>query len=470
MEIGTSTASPAQVWKPTISGKPRNGLGFPFFLILIYLFMEFARPASPMGIPMVISIVLFLNWVSLPQSEKKWPPQVICFFALFAVIAVMGPFAENNAAVLWGFRDMVVLLLFLCVPIMHFVNSMRKLTVFVNCLVGLYAYVAVYAALHGGFGPGAYWDENDVALALNSTIPFAFVSMLLARKGLGKAVFGGAFAIMICGVIATSSRGGFVGLVPMLVYCFVLSPKKMQTLAVGFILLLGVAILAPEEYWQEVSSIVGESSNENPLAGTGGLRRVFWAIAREMFYSHPIFGVGFGNFPYVTHLYQSEEIFQLVQRTIGGNVAHSLYFTVLAELGLAGIIVFVLILIYNFRDATFIQRQIKDRLNAVMAGPQNARSKLANPLMASKSRLAIFRTEAQGAVLRDLEQLSLYAHALRASFIGFLVNAIFLTVFTYPHFWFLTALAVILKLVSIDRLNEAKKVFSPEEGQMPVVS
>jgi hypothetical protein len=74
------------------------------------------------------------------------------------------------------------------------------------------------------------------------------------------------------------------------------------------------------------------------------------------------------------------------------------------------------------------------------------------------------------AVLKDLGQLSLYAHALRASFIGFLVNAIFLTVFNYPHFWFLTALAVILKLRLIDRLNEAKKVFSPEEGQIPVAS
>src|SRR5215510_7835890 len=133
METGTSTVNPAQVWKATIPGKTGNGLGFPFFLILIYLFMEYGRPANPMGMPMVISIFLLLNWLRLPQ--KKWPPQIICFFALLAVIAVMGPFAENNAAVFWGFEQMTVLLLCVCVPIMHFVCSMRKVSIFLNFLI-----------------------------------------------------------------------------------------------------------------------------------------------------------------------------------------------------------------------------------------------------------------------------------------------------------------------------------------------
>lgn len=76
-------------------------IGFPFFLIVVYLFMEYARPANPMHIPMVLSTILLLNWVFI--AKKVWNRQIICLLILLAIIAVMGPFAINNYSVFWGF-------------------------------------------------------------------------------------------------------------------------------------------------------------------------------------------------------------------------------------------------------------------------------------------------------------------------------------------------------------------------------
>ena len=63
-------------------------LGFPFLLILLYLILEYARPANPMKIPMIISIILFFMWTTLP--EKNWSPQIICFSFCWVLLRPWG--------------------------------------------------------------------------------------------------------------------------------------------------------------------------------------------------------------------------------------------------------------------------------------------------------------------------------------------------------------------------------------------
>src|SRR5437867_5781971 len=123
------------------SNKKVEKLGFPFLLIFVYMIMEYGRPANPMHIPMLISAILFFKWLQLPK--KHWNPQIICFFLLLGVIAVMGPFAVNNFTVLWDFLEMTVLLLCICVPTIHVVNSMNKLSVLINALIALFVYIVV---------------------------------------------------------------------------------------------------------------------------------------------------------------------------------------------------------------------------------------------------------------------------------------------------------------------------------------
>lgn len=406
--------------------KPREHekVGLPLVLILTYVVMEYARPANPMKIPMVISIVLFLSWLAL--GKKNWCPQVVCFLLLLAVIAVMGPFAINNFSIWVGFRLMTIQLLCICVPIIHFAATIHKWDVLCRGLIAVYVYVGLYGLLHGGIGPGGHiGDENDLALALNTMMPLAFFSMFVVTSRAWKLVSGVAFVLMAAGVVASFSRGGFLGLATVLLYCFVISPRKKLAVVLAIFLGIGASMFAPDTYWKEIASIKEAATDTEQ--GTGALRREYWTIAWNMFLHNPVLGVGLDNFPWNVPEYQSEEQHVRAERSYAGAVAHSLYFTLVAELGLAGALIFLSLLWFNFRDLRAIARTGRE-----WAGRQGGGREGAVP-------------RAGEAVARDLDKARYYAHALAAGFLGYLISGFFLSVFTYPHMWVLTALTAALK-------------------------
>jgi probable O-glycosylation ligase (exosortase A-associated) len=415
--------APAAIAAPATSDER---LGLPFILTLVYVVVEYARPANPMKIPLIISILLLVNWITAP--EKRWSPQASWFLVLLAVIAVTGPFALNTYAALWGFVAMVTQLVFICIPMMTFLSSLRRLTIFINTLLVVLAYIALYGLFHAGQGPGGHiGDENDLALALNMVIPYAYMSIFLAEDLGQRLLYLGTFGLMVATVIGTFSRGGFLGLVAMLAFCLLMSPKKRVAVTVALVLSLGIVTFAPSAYWDRVSTIADEASDH--ATGTGFLRRQFWAIAREMFYQNPAFGVGFKNFQWNIDQYESAEQRARVGRSFSGMAAHSVYFTVLAELGLAGAIVFVTIIGYDVRD----MRRVVQWCARLRHGEA-----------------------AQFGAAHDAARAEAYARAMQASLIGFLVSGAFLSAFDYPHFWVLTSLIVALKYVTADLVQAAE--------------
>ena len=87
---------------------------------------------------------------------------------------------------------------------------------FAFCVL-LMAYQAGWAALHGGRGTGAgLEDENDVALYINTFLPFACTFCSGWRDGRsGSCSSVSAIIVGVAGVVSTMSRGGFIGLVAM---------------------------------------------------------------------------------------------------------------------------------------------------------------------------------------------------------------------------------------------------------------
>lgn len=425
---------------------------FPMVMYLVYLGMEYMRPPNPLGIPFVISIALFGVWVS--RSNKVWVPQFYCFFALEAVIAVMGPFAENNYNVFMWARNMGVMLFCIVIPLVHVVNTERRFSVFIAGIAVVMAYLGLYAITHGGRGPGGHvGDENDAALALNSFIPLVFLSMFLAKSVLQRVLYGLVLGIMVLGVAATLSRGGFLGLVAALGYCFFLTPNKGKTLALGFVMLLILIPLAPEKYWDEIASIGTEASNEDPRRGTGALRKEYWKAAREMFKANPVFGVGAGNFQWNLGQYQTPDQFEKLGRSLDGMECHSVYFATLAELGGAGFGLFLAILWYNVRDLSGMLKAKQPLTSDHKRIGSSARSAPVKTL-SFDSAVRVRRSQSaaveEPARIGPIEQsrLTLYAHGLRGGLLGFLVSGVFLSAFGYPPFWLLTGLIIALKVIS----------------------
>jgi len=84
---------------------------------------------------------------------------------------------------------------------------------------------------------------------------------------------------------------------------------------------------APPTYWNEMKTIQTEGSEK----GTGKERVESWKAGWRMFLDHPIIGVGALNFGVWFAEYFPER-----SHMMWGRVAHSLYFTLIPEMGIIG--------------------------------------------------------------------------------------------------------------------------------------
>jgi len=131
---------------------PRHeGLGLPFFLLLLYPMFDYGRPPNPMGIPMIISVLLVAAWILTPA--KKVNLQIVCFLLLLGAMSIGTATAVNSHSAFYTVTTMAIILLCICIPLIHFIDSLRKIRIFVNLLIVVFLYVGVWAIFHEGFGP-----------------------------------------------------------------------------------------------------------------------------------------------------------------------------------------------------------------------------------------------------------------------------------------------------------------------------
>jgi len=390
----------------------------PFYLLLLYLFLEYGRPQdllpflSYLHLPAITIGLLGIFLVISGKLQFK-DNQTILFFLLLCLMVVHGPIAVNNYWTLMIFLTMsfnfIVLL-----SLIHFVDNPVKFDKLVKTWVGIHIFLALVGVMKKGRGIGGFLgDENDLCMTLNMIIPFSF---FLGLHSSGKKRF--YFICLTCFflfvIILTQSRGGFVGLVATGIYCWLRTKRKMITALVVAMLAIFAVLIAPPDYWKEVRSIKEEGTSK----GTGAERVYTWKVGWLMFLDNPVMGVGQGNFPWVFREYEIEaghgdEGFR--GRSIAGRAAHSIYFTLLPELGSIGTFLFAGMILYNIKDLT----QIK------------------NITVGKKNRLGMNQPE-------KFYDISL---ALEGSMISYLVSGAFISILYYPNFWILTGFIIALKKI-----------------------
>jgi O-antigen ligase len=397
----TPRATPA-----VTSAAPRvrkEHLGVCVALLLAYPFFEYGRPENPMRIPMLCSVVLFAAWVWYPN--KKWQPQLGGFIALIVIMCTGILMAANTPSAVWRTYGLLATFAGTCIPFMTFVNTVRRLTAFIHALLLAFLYVALYAIFHKGMGPG-WQDENYAATAMSMALPFAYFSIFIGKRAIEKLLFAVLAGTFIVAVVVSFSRGGLLGLGAALIYCWLRSPKGWPTYVIPSALAITFVLAATPAYWTEMQSITDMKE------ATIQYRFDLWQIAYRMFEDYPLTGVGPGNFVWHAGDYQSAEQFERYHRSLAGtSVTHSLYFELLAELGLAGFSIFLAILYRNWKDLRFVGR-------ATHGDPG------------------------------ELERLGYYERAIAGSFVGVLVSGASVSLLYYSHVWLLTAMAVALKEVT----------------------
>ncbi len=390
-----------------------------FYLVMMAMLFEFGRPQDlfpplkVIPIPTLLDVSLALS-VFMSGKANFSNKQTKLWMALLVVMALWVPFANNNFYALMTLKDMT-LCFFFYLGIIAFVNSTSRMHKLILMWLGVHTVLAINGLLHHGRGVGGWMgDENDFGMEMSVAIPVAFFMYQGATGKGSNFLYVGLLGLFVMALVSTGSRGGFLGLLAVGAYCWFYSSSKIVSLIVGVCLAGLVLIAAPAEYWDRISSIRDDSTMET---GTAGQRMFTWGIGWEMFQANPILGVGQGNFPWTSGEYLGGRTWQT--KSLSGRQAHSLYFTLLPELGLVGVVIFGSMIYSNYKDT-----RVKQFVSQALRG---SRVKSGEPLDPRFTHAI------------------LYGNALLGGMIGYLVTSTFISTLYYPTFWILMALAVSLR-------------------------
>ena len=399
----------------------QTGSKAPFYTVLFYILLEFSRPQDVvpglaiLSLPMLTIIVIGLQLV-MSGNVNFSNKQTILFLSLLGLMVIHGPIAANNFAAFTEFKGMVLTFI-AYLAIVTFVNSFRKMETLVGLWLGIHVFLAIIGTINGGKGVGGWLgDENDFCMEMNMVLPFAFFAFFSASSKLKKIIYLGLLCLYIMTAMLTLSRGGFLGMAAVGAFCWAQSSRKVLSAFLVFLVIGFILLAAPDNYWSEIESM---GSDKTMQTGTGAERMYTWEVGWDMFLGNPIIGVGQGNFPVAFAEYEAGRTFQ--GRSIAWRAAHSAYLTLLPELGLVGVCIFVSMLYLTRRDLVLIWRSYR---------------------CSAKEGMELDR-------INDLKKAFFYANAMQASFIGYLVTSIFISTLYYPSFWIMMGFVVALRNITV---------------------
>lgn len=396
------------------------------FLAYAYLFVYYTRLQDNIpglaAVPWVgILFLLFTVWGGLQllmQKENYFAKPIALVFWLGVLFAITGIGAVSvvsyQLSLKWVFSTFPQ-----CVALVIIFSSITGLKKLHNFWVMIYCVMALFTIKNAPLGPGDFTgDPNDAALALSMGIPFAFYALYQSSLTNKRRFFYYAVLVLLfVGIVATSSRGGFLGMVGGLLAIWWMARNRFKVAMFGLLAMIsagGVFLsIIPENYVQDMQSI-SDTEDSTRLE-----RLRTWGIGWEMFKANPLLGIGAGNFSNTSHLYQNKTSWWTgAEKSLSGRSSHSLYFQIIPELGIVGTsIYFFIMCILPLRLLRIVKR-----------------------LDASDAKQL---------------QLKLFSQALIASMAVYAIAGAFISVAYYPHIPVWLAMYTITMHVIKDTCGEA---------------
>ena len=356
MEIGTGSASNLLLLFAgiisflLIFNKPVAGIYIIFYVAILYnpslrvgFFAVYLSNALIVLIftAILIKILLIKDYrVAIPLHSG-----VLFFYIIIAIVTLF----QVGDLTLGVKRIMAILIFtggyFITAELVRSEADLRKfIDIIINSaslgsLFGIYQFIFVsfrgiesraYAALN---------NPNHLANYLLLIIPLTITMYTIEPKGRKKRKLLLFTVLQILCLLATKSRGGLLASGVTLMMISITSRRKMIVFVL-IALTLMTLIFAPSLY---------NRLEEGASSSTNKARVTIWKNALGTFASNPLFGIGVGNFMSDALPYDSK-IF---------NGAFNIILTTMAELGIAGTIVFLVFFYRIFKMIIFIYNYAK---------------------------------------------------------------------------------------------------------------
>jgi len=210
---------------------------------------------------------------------------------------------------------------------------LRRIIFIQSFSVALVAIVSVIkgrsvARLEGVIG-GIYANPNDLAFAIVLTLPFCFAFLLTSRTLLQKLAWAGAMLVMCTSLFMTASRAGFVDFLVTGAVClwiFGIKGKRIHLVVATAVMAVVIGVAAGGKLKERFMAISGniQTDLDESAYGSYEQRRFLMVRSLEAIEHYP-WGVGLGNFTVYSGTWREVHVAYLQMAAEGGIAALVLY-------------------------------------------------------------------------------------------------------------------------------------------------
>lgn len=385
----------------------------PYIGILLWSWLSYMNPhrlayGFAYNMPFAQVTALALIGSMLFSKEVRKPPinAVIIIWLIFIVfmgITTAFAFFPDEALTQYIRIFKIQLVVFLT---MMLINDMDKLKQLVWVIVASIGYFSIKGGLFTVLTGGSYkvWgpdnsfieDNNHLAIAVLMVIPLMVFLYQTANK---KWIRYGLLASSVLStftIIGSNSRGALIAITAVGLSYWTKSQHKVLTGGAMVILAAGLLAFAPESWYQRMNTMKTYEEDESSMGRLNAWEYAFNAA------NHNLLGVGLDSWSPLTFALYAPNPNDV-------HAAHSIYFSVLADHGWLGLIMFLLIFGLSWRK---LKRLIKNT--------------------AKKA---------------ELLEMQLLSKMLQVSFIAYLVGGAFLSLSYFDLPWHLVSFVMILERI-----------------------
>src|SRR5262245_2262487 len=334
--------------------------------VLLFTLLLYTRPQEIMPdllgglhLPKIVAIISLLIYVASKLSAGErliiWATEMKMITLLWALGLLFAPVAISPGDSFNVLFDPLIKILIVfamqialvdtrsrfrsMIGVMVFCQALYTLSSIKTFLTGGYSEMSSFHARISGWG-GYLKNPNDVACVLAMMAPLSVLSALLQR-GWKRWLFFACVGVTAVAILLTYSRSGFLALIAScgLLIWKATSGRRVKTLLPVAALAAVLLVSLPGKYMTRLSTIFNPETDSTNSAQE---RQEHMIRAAKLAIQRPIFGVGMGNF----HIYAINEM-----------RAHNSYLEIAAELGVTGLIAFLVIIFAPMRSLRRIERE-----------------------------------------------------------------------------------------------------------------
>ena len=296
----------------------------------------------------------YLNprYLTTANVLKRWPMRLVAILGVLACASAAFGISLGNSAsfILDSFFKTLMYAFLIAMAIRHARDLYTLVWAFVIAC-GILALFSMFVFDLSSAGSQSArlaemytYDSNDLGVILMIGLPLTLM-LLAVDRGIKRLVLLLTLIGIAAGIARSGSRGGFLGLVAVVVGALFLVNGVSVTRRISLLAaaLLALSVAAPAGYWKQMSTILSpkEDYNYSSLDGRNALMK------RGMGYmaKYPIFGIGIWNFAKAECTISPKLESRPTNEPVRCVAPHNSFVQAGAELGVPGLVVWASLLL-----------------------------------------------------------------------------------------------------------------------------